>query len=106
MKSSQQQFRNHSKQWNDKEHLVIEIDITSYSKVDDYLPFKVSEVWMFRNKQLRIYGLENDAYMLREESRFFPDIPILDIVAECVQIALERSTSAAIRDLRQRLNQQ
>ncbi|MER3435217.1 MAG: hypothetical protein C4288_17825 [Leptolyngbya sp. ERB_1_1] len=86
--------------------LVIEMDVTSYSNVDDYLPFKVPEVWMFRNKQLRIYGLENNAYVLQERSRFFPKIPILEIVAECVQITSERSTSAAIRALRQRLNQQ
>ncbi len=85
--------------------LVIEMDVTSYSKIDDYLPFKVPEVWMFRDKQLRIYGLENDAYVLQERSRFFPEIPILEIVAECVQITSERSTSAAIRALRQRLNQ-
>lgn len=86
--------------------LVIEMDVTSYSGVDDYLPFKVPEVWMFKNKQLRIYELGNDAYILRERSRFFPEIPILELVAECVQITSERSTSAAIRALRQRLNQQ
>lgn len=86
--------------------LVIEMDVTSYSSVDDYLPFKVPEVWMFKNKQLRVYGLENDAYVLQERSRFFPEIPILEIVAECIQTTSERSTSAAIRALRQRLNQQ
>jgi Uma2 family endonuclease len=85
--------------------LVIEMDVTSYSSVDDYLPFKVPEVWMFKNKQLRIYELGNDVYVLRERSRFFPEIPILELVAECVQITSERSTSAAIRALRQRLNQ-
>lgn len=86
--------------------LVIEMDVTSYSSADDYLPFKVPEVWMFKNKQLRIYDLENDAYVLQERSRFFPEIPILEIVAECVQVTAERSTSAAIRALRQRLNQE
>ncbi|BAU10324.1 hypothetical protein LEP3755_08080 [Leptolyngbya sp. NIES-3755] len=86
--------------------LVIEMDVTSYSKVDDYLPFKVPEVWMYKKKQLRIYGFENDAYVLQEKSRFFPNVPILDIVAECEQIASERSTSAAIRTLRQKLNQE
>lgn len=86
--------------------LVIAMDVTSYSKVDDYLPFKVPEVWMYKNKQLRIYGLENDAYILQEQSRFFPDVPIFEVVAECVQITAEGSTSAAIRALRQKLNQQ
>ncbi|GAP98928.1 Uma2 family endonuclease [Leptolyngbya sp. NIES-2104] len=86
--------------------LVIEMDVTSYSSADDYLPFKVPEVWMFKKKQLRIYGLENDAYIPQERSRFFPEMPIFEVVAECVQIASERSTSAAIRTLRQRLNRE
>ncbi|MBE9009167.1 Uma2 family endonuclease [Pseudanabaenaceae cyanobacterium LEGE 13415] len=86
--------------------LVIEMDVTNYSDANDYLPFKVPEVWMFKNKQLRIYALENDSYVLQERSRFFPEMPILDIVAECVQIASESSTSAAIRNLRRKLNQE
>ena len=35
--------------------LVLEIDITSYSDVQDYLPYRVPEVWLFRRRQLLIY---------------------------------------------------
>jgi Uma2 family endonuclease len=35
--------------------LVLEIDVTSYSDVQDYLPYRVPEVWLFRNKELVMY---------------------------------------------------
>lgn len=37
--------------------LVLEIDVTSYSNVNDYLPYQVPEVWLFRKNQLAIYQL-------------------------------------------------
>jgi len=38
--------------------LVLEIDVTSYSDVNDYLPYRVPEVWLLRQQQLRIYHLQ------------------------------------------------
>ncbi|MBV8886413.1 MAG: Uma2 family endonuclease [Chroococcidiopsidaceae cyanobacterium CP_BM_RX_35] len=38
--------------------LVLEIDVKSYSDVNDYLPYRVPEVWLFR-KKLFIYQLQN-----------------------------------------------
>ncbi len=32
--------------------LVLEIDVTSYSDVNDYLPFKVPQVWLWRKNSL------------------------------------------------------
>jgi Uma2 family endonuclease len=86
--------------------LVIEMDVTSYSDADDYLPFKVPEVWLFKKKKFRIYQFREGAYHLETRSRFFPAIPIQDIVDECVRMTAERSTSAAIRALRQRLKEE
>lgn len=37
--------------------LVLEIDIISYSDVNDYLPYRVPEVWLFKKGKLRIYQL-------------------------------------------------
>lgn len=84
--------------------LVLEIDVTSYSSVDDYLPYRVPEVWLFRKKQLLIYQLETAEYVLKTDSRYFPEISLPDIIARCMQVAYDRNTSAAIRDLKQQLN--
>jgi Uma2 family endonuclease len=83
--------------------LVIEIDVTSYSDVRDYLPYRVPEVWLFKNQQLLIYQLQNEDYQLQTNSRYFPDFDLLGAITRCVQIAYQRNSSAAIRDLKQRL---
>jgi Uma2 family endonuclease len=83
--------------------LVIEIDVTSYTDINDYLPYRVPEVWLFRAAQLKIYSLQNDAYVVQSNSRYFPTINLSEIVRETFQLARERNTSTAIRSLRQNL---
>jgi len=85
--------------------LVLEIDITSYSDVQDYLPYRVPEVWLFRNQHLLIYQLQGDEYGITSQSQYFPEVNLSQIVARCLEIAYQRNTSAAIRDLRQQLGQ-
>jgi Uma2 family endonuclease len=84
--------------------LVIEVDVTSYSDVNDYLPYRVPEVWLWRKQKLLIHQLSDDRYQLQEQSRYFPEMDLSAIMTRCVQIAGDRTTSAAIRDLRQQLN--
>ena len=83
--------------------LVLEIDVTSYSDVDDYLPYRVPEVWLYKRHQLCIHQLQDNAYCLVAQSRYFPAIDLQSMVDRCLQLAYDRNTSAAIRDLRQRL---
>jgi len=84
--------------------LVLEIDVTSYSDVNDYLPYQIPEVWLFRKHQLGIYQLQGTEYRRQTQSRYFPAIDLQDLIARCLQVAYERNTSAAIRELRQRLD--
>lgn len=84
--------------------LVLEIDVTSYSDVNDYLPYRVPEVWLFR-KQLAIYQLQDTEYLLQSQSRYFPQFDLQSLILQYRQIAYERNTSAAIRQLRQALAQ-
>ncbi len=83
--------------------LVLEIDVTSYSDVNDYLPYRVPEIWLYRKKQLSVYQLQGTEYITQTQSQYFPDINIQDIVTKCFEVAYERNTSAAIRELKQRL---
>jgi Uma2 family endonuclease len=86
--------------------LIIEVDVTSYSDINDYLPYRVPEIWLFKLNQLKIYGLNNDQYELRRNSRYFKDLDMQGIVSRCLKAAYERNTSAAIRLLKQLLNAQ
>jgi Uma2 family endonuclease len=83
--------------------LVIETDVTSYTDVNDYLPYLVPEVWLFKVNQLKIYELQDGAYSVRSNSRYFPGIDLTELVQEALRVANERSTSAAVRSLRQKL---
>jgi Uma2 family endonuclease len=83
--------------------MVLEIDVTSYSDVNDYLPYRVPEVWLFRKNQLLVYQLQDTEYLSQTQSQYFPDINLQDMVSRCLQVAYERNTSAAIRELKQRL---
>jgi Uma2 family endonuclease len=85
--------------------LVIEIDVTSYSSVQDYLPYQVPEVWLLKRQQLLIYQLQAGHYQLQSQSRYFPEFDLPTTIARCIEIAYDRNTSAAIRDLKQQLAQ-
>lgn len=80
--------------------LVLEIDVTSYSDVWDYLPYQVPEVWLFRKQQLLIYQLQKNEYIVTNQSRYFPEMNLPAMVTECLQAAYDRNTSAAIRHLK------
>ena len=77
--------------------LAIEIDVTSYTDVDDYLPYQVPEVWILKNRNLLVYKLQNGAYMLGE-SRYFANIS--ELMQQCFKIASQETTSEAIRWLK------
>jgi Uma2 family endonuclease len=83
--------------------LVIEIDVTSYSDVRDYLPYRVPEVWLFKNRRLLLYRLEENDYRLQERSVFFSAIDLVETIDRCIKMTYDRNTAAAIRDLRQQL---
>jgi Uma2 family endonuclease len=83
--------------------LVIEIDVTTYTDANDYALHRVPEVWLLKRNQLAIYGLQDSEYQLQATSRYFPDVDLQAIVAECLEAAKERGTGVAIRELRQRL---
>ncbi|MEO0947726.1 MAG: Uma2 family endonuclease [Cyanobacteria bacterium J06641_5] len=84
--------------------LVLEVDITSYSDVADYLPYRVPEVWLLRQGQLRVHRLQGDKYVEGSQRQYFPSIELELVIARCLEVAYSRNTSAAIRDLKQQLD--
>jgi Uma2 family endonuclease len=82
--------------------LAIEIDVTTYTAAEDYLPYLVPEVWLFKKGRLLIHQLTDREYTLRENSQFFPDVDLKAIAAQCFQMAAELGTGVALRELRSR----
>ncbi|MFB2880400.1 Uma2 family endonuclease [Floridanema aerugineum] len=86
--------------------LVIEIDVTTYTDVNDYLPYKVPEVWIYKRKGLVIYNYREEGYEVVNNSCYFPMINLSEILVECFRVAGDRNTSTAIRNLRLNLANQ
>lgn len=83
--------------------LVIEVDITSYTDVNDYLPYRVPEVWLLKKTQLTIYNLQGDRYTVQTSSHYFPNINVSETITDCFRVAYQRNTSTAIRELQRKL---
>jgi Uma2 family endonuclease len=83
--------------------LVIEVDVTSYTDVADYLPYRVPEVWIWKRKVLTIYQLQDDDYVVQMCSRLFPTFDLQNLIDRCFRDTSDRNTSFAIRNLRQGL---
>jgi hypothetical protein len=54
-------------------------------------------------RQLKIYQLQGEEYILQERSRFAPSIDLATVMETAVQEAYDRNSSFAIRNLQQRL---
>lgn len=83
--------------------LVMEIDVTTYTDANDYVPYRVPEVWLLKRSQLAIYSLQGSDYQQQTTSRYFPDVNLSAMVNECLESANQLGMGAAIRTLRQRL---
>lgn len=83
--------------------LAIEIDVTSYTSAADFLPYRVPEVWLYKQDRLTIYRLVGDRYEVSETSLYFADIPFQETIASCFTHAKVKGTGAAINQLRQSL---
>jgi Uma2 family endonuclease len=83
--------------------LAIEIDVTSYTDINDYLPYRVPEVWILKSNGLLIYRLQGKNYVLTESS-YFPNVR--EIVQQCLQMSNEQSTSEVIKWLKNFLPRQ
>lgn len=81
--------------------LVLEIDVTSFTDVNDYLPYQVPEIWLLRKQKLVIYHLKDNRYVAEHYSRYVRQTDLPGLVSRCIEMAYERNTSAAIRFLRQ-----
>ena len=83
--------------------LAIEVDVTSFTAVNDYARFRVPEVWILRSTGLEIFVLQGDTYELKSKSGLFPQRDVADLVSTTVTLAAEQGSGTALRRLREQL---
>ena len=84
--------------------LAIEIDVTSFTRIEDYITLAIPEVWIYKKGELKIYQLENDSYSETDKSKIFPDFPVKQTIPSYVNRAWSVGSSVALREFSQLLN--
>ncbi|MFQ4135630.1 Uma2 family endonuclease [Nodosilinea sp. PGN35] len=83
--------------------LALETDLTSITRIEDYVPFAIPEVWIYKAGQLMIYRFVAGRYLKQNESQVFPDIPVADLLPVYVKRAWQFGSSLALREFEQAL---
>lgn len=81
--------------------LAIETDLTSFTDINDYVPFAVPEVWIYKSGQLHLYRFESDRYLETATSQIFPEFSLTEILPNYIQQAWEVGSSVALRQFEQ-----
>ncbi len=81
--------------------LAIEIDVTSFTRIEDYLPLAIPEVWIYKKGELNIYQFVDNSYLATDTSRIFPDFPVKQTISQYVNRAWEVGSSVALREFSQ-----
>lgn len=80
--------------------LALEIDLTSITDINDYIPLAVPEVWIYSKGNLSIYRFEGDRYV-ETRSQIFPNFAVREIIPQYVRRAWQVGASVALREFEQ-----
>jgi Uma2 family endonuclease len=80
--------------------LVIEIDVTSKTKVSAYRALKVPEIWRYENGLLEINLLKGDEYVKSETSLIFSSFPVMNEIPRFLEMARTTGTTVALKAFR------
>ncbi|MEA5535805.1 Uma2 family endonuclease [Crocosphaera sp. XPORK-15E] len=80
--------------------LVIEIDITSRTHLDNYRLLGVPELWRYTQSGLQINLLQEGEYIESLTSPNFPNIPIVELINQYVRQSQQLGRSEAIRNFK------
>lgn len=81
--------------------LAIEVELTSTTKAEDYLPIAIPELWIYRRGELLIYRLEGEQYQNSQEGLIFNNIDVKNILPKYVELAWNNGSSVALRQFEQ-----
>ena len=82
--------------------IVVEVDITSRSHPEIYAALGVPELWQYDRQEFLIQhlNLESRTYQARSESRYFPGLPLAEILPQYLQRAKMEGRNTTMRAFR------
>lgn len=81
--------------------LAVEIDLTSRTPLENYELLGVRELWRYGKQGLQIEVLQDSKYVRLDASPTFPELPIVDLVNQCVRESQIIGSSQAIKAFKQ-----
>lgn len=85
--------------------LVLEIDVTSLTAVEDYEDIGAPELWIYGQQTLHIYTFDGQHYQEQNSSPLFPDVPVKEWMPEYIERGWTEGSSVALRGFEQALQQ-
>lgn len=86
--------------------LAIEIDVTSKTQISAYQVLKVPEIWRYENGNLEINLLQGKQYVQSQTSLAFPHFPVIEGIAQHVEMSRTVGTTPALRAFRKWVREQ
>ncbi|MGK7879275.1 MAG: Uma2 family endonuclease [Crocosphaera sp.] len=80
--------------------LVLEIELTSKTQINAYQSLKVPEIWIYDQNKIEIYCLQNEQYMLSQNSIIFPDFPIQEAMIRFLKMSQNIGTTQTLKQFR------
>lgn len=85
--------------------LVIEVDLTSNTKPEDYQAIAPSELWIYRQSNLLIYYFDGQQYHESQISYNFPNFDVKNLIPQYVERGWQVGSSVALREFDKFLKQ-
>jgi Uma2 family endonuclease len=85
--------------------LVIEVDLTSMTKAEDYRAIGARELWVYRRDQLLIYEFDGRGYQERSVSGQFPGYDVKALMVRFVERGWQVGSSVAVREFEEFLRE-
>ncbi|EGJ30455.1 MULTISPECIES: Uma2 family endonuclease [Moorena] len=78
--------------------LALEIDLTSITDINDYIPLAVPEVWIYKADTIHIYRFESGRYLEVQTSEIFPNFPVKETIPQYINKGWQFGSSVALRE--------
>ncbi len=86
--------------------LALEIDLTSRTHPSIYAALKVPELWRFEKGKLQINLLQNESYVVSEQSQNFPNFYLAKVLPEYLEQSRVAGRNSAIKAFRNWVREQ
>lgn len=81
--------------------LVIEVDLTSITKGEDYQAIAAPEIWIYRRDNLLIYQFDGQQYQECQTSYHFPNLDVKKLIPQYIERGWQIGSSAMLREFEQ-----